>query len=760
MNSTMKSNLPPNPYRRSPIKKLEGLAGRDSELKTIRYYLRITASGQSPHLALLGQRGVGKTSLLNGAESIAKELKLLPVRLDMNEQKAKSPGRFWHDMYQTLVLTMAKAGCWGGTQGIIYAELLRMFYARQPGSIEKAVLQIPYVFSCHQGSIDDFDCPDALIRTDFEVCLVELENKGFNGIALLIDEADCLGQNVPLLQMFRNIFQVVERCSLLLAGTDAVFPALSEVFSPIPRQFHRVDVKPFAHWSVTMELVLYPLSKDFANIIAPEPSVIRELHELCGGAPDEVQLYCHHMYRNVEDGSSKQMVLSPQVFRGVLREYRSNTPTNIDAVLNAIERLPDKLLCDSNWLSRRKLTLDENIRVSILRQELKLNRMLTVDERSEIISDLTEGYCKLFEAGISETDNHIQLVGTPLTAGFWKSFVNVERGKRWAWDDRSFAYSLYQSLTNAIGRACKISGRIDNIHGKNAVEALQTLRNDEIPQEFDEGMREMIGAALFALEKKTTKVIDVTFQIDSPAGKQTFQSRFFEHNDVQLTIEHLHEWIENNRPLLASNEVEITVVCFDRWELPSPDELHRLGRISGYRIPEAFGPNEMNQAIIQFKNGKIEECMNTFSKMLADKEESSVRNNLAFCQLLSGNIIDGLLNATKAVEKDYHPLYELNKGIGEFLIGNMDLAGQSLRNALQQILHPANDFDVSVLYVLVLEPEGKKVNSHEELPIDAAILINLFRMGDSTKDELHVALAKHYPEKVEAWLAIIVPQET
>jgi len=56
MNAVTKPNLPPNPYKRSPIKKREDLAGRARELKTIRYYLNLTASGQSPHLALIGQR--------------------------------------------------------------------------------------------------------------------------------------------------------------------------------------------------------------------------------------------------------------------------------------------------------------------------------------------------------------------------------------------------------------------------------------------------------------------------------------------------------------------------------------------------------------------------------------------------------------------------------------------------------------------------------------------------------------------------------
>jgi hypothetical protein len=270
MSQANKTELPPNPYKLKPVKRLEDLAGRARERKAIRYYLNLTATGDSPHLALIGQRGVGKTSLLNGAEAIARELKLLPVRLDMNEQKAKSPGRFWHDLYQSLALSMVKAGCWGGEQGTIYAELLRMLHARQPGSLEKAVIQIPFVFSCHQGSIDTFECPDALVVSDFNACLLELQSKGFSGIALLIDEADCIGKNVPLLQMFRNIFQTVEHCSLVLAGTEAVFPALSEVFSPIPRQFHRIDVKPFARWSDTMDLVLRPLPKELFETVAPK----------------------------------------------------------------------------------------------------------------------------------------------------------------------------------------------------------------------------------------------------------------------------------------------------------------------------------------------------------------------------------------------------------------------------------------------------------------------------------------------------------
>gem|GEM_PF-3424386 len=754
MTQTTKPTLPPNPYKRSPIKQLNDLAGRARERKTIRYYLNLTATGDSPHLALIGQRGVGKTSLLNGADAIARELKLLPVRLDMNELKAKSLGRFWHDLYQTLALSMAKAGCWGGEQGVIYAELLRMIHSRQPGSLESAVMQIPYVFSCHQGSIDEFECPDALVVHDFNACLTELRTKGLTGIALLIDEADCLGKNVPLLQMFRNIFQTVENCSLILAGTDAVFPALSEVFSPIPRQFHRIDVKPFAQWPDTMDLVLLPIPKELHKLIGPDLTVFQELHELCGGAPDEVQLYSHHMYRSVEDGSSKRMALSPQVFREVLREYRSNTPANVDAVLNAIERLPDKLLFKSKWLSRRSLTLDENIQVSTLTRELKRDKPHSPEERSEIASEMTNGYRTLFEAGISESKNCIRLAGAPLSAGFWKSYVEVEREKRWSWDDHSFAANLQRPIIWAVKQACGAEAFINIQLGDSAIQGLFALRAGKTVTDVGDSLGEMIVSALFARNAKATHAVDVTFQMDSRAGQKTIQVRFVENPASEIKQAQISEWIGTHKELFSGNEISLVMREFTRWVLPSSVELHTLGRISEIPIPKLFGPNAGEQAVNLFESGDIQGAADSFARLLADKEEDSIRNNLGFCQILLGRTAEALENVKKAMADDYKPLYELNKGVGEFLEGDRDAAKQSLQNALQQVQAPDARFDPwAVSSVLVLEPTDRKVWYCNDLAIDAAILINLWRVGDLARPELETKLATVYPDKAQAWLA-------
>lgn len=145
--------------------------------------------------------------------------------------------------------------------------------------------------------------------------------------------------------------------------------------------------------------------------------------------------------------------------------------------------------------------------------------------------------------------------------------------------------------------------------------------------------------------------------------------------------------------------------------------------------------------------------MDTFSRMLNDKEASYVRNNLAFCQLLTGNVVVGLENASKAVAGDYEPLFELNKGLGEFLGGSVEAAKKSLRNALEQLHAPESKFDPSTAYCLVLAPTLNKVSSHEKLPVDAAILLNLWRMGATTRAELETALAKLYADKAQPWLA-------
>ena len=214
--------LPPNPYTLGPIKSRDRLAARSGELKDIEYYLRLAEAGQSPHLALIGQRGVGKTSLLLAVSSLARARHLLPVAIDLTESKVRSAGVFWHDFYSTLILAAARAGCWGGATGPIYSSLLEQLYHRKVIDLELAVLQFPLVIARHDGDLPSLPCPDSLIVHDFGAVRDELQANGLQGIALLLDEGDCLGAHRSLLQTLRNVLQRVRGESavdVISAGT-------------------------------------------------------------------------------------------------------------------------------------------------------------------------------------------------------------------------------------------------------------------------------------------------------------------------------------------------------------------------------------------------------------------------------------------------------------------------------------------------------------------------------------------------------------
>jgi tetratricopeptide (TPR) repeat protein len=138
--------------------------------------------------------------------------------------------------------------------------------------------------------------------------------------------------------------------------------------------------------------------------------------------------------------------------------------------------------------------------------------------------------------------------------------------------------------------------------------------------------------------------------------------------------------------------------------------------------------------------------------MLSDKESHQTRNNLAFCQILSGEIDAGLQNLAEALKRNYEPLYELNKGIAEYLAGNIDLAKDNLKNALKELREHGDIFFTDASYALIVEPDKKTAKPYEDMLIEVAILINLWLMGDLTRGELETRITKLVPEKAQSLL--------
>jgi len=312
-----------NPYDFiTPVKDPKLFAGREEELKEIDYYLDLSHS-KSPkytHLALIGERASGKTSLLNMIESMANEKGFLAVRIPLNKETSSNDILFFKEAFDGIMTKGAEKGMYGGIGEKIYGAFRKMI------DMLDVSAEIPILFGTayvglkkkeHEAGI----AQHVLIH-DLKELSSEAGKRGIPTIVLLFDECNLLAQNETLLQKIRNAFMEVEGYILAFSGTEKMFPAISDVFSPIPRFFKRINVENFKHIKDTEECLLKPLNEEETK--AFDRSCVVEIHNITNGSPYEINLIAHYMYRRWKEGKNLKIGLSPEV---------------LDDVLNEIERL-------------------------------------------------------------------------------------------------------------------------------------------------------------------------------------------------------------------------------------------------------------------------------------------------------------------------------------------------------------------------------------------------------------------------------------
>jgi hypothetical protein len=87
--------------------------------------------------------------------------------------------------------------------------------------------------------------PQQVLLHDLRELKEEARRQGIPTIVLLFDECDLLAENEVTLQKIRNVFIEVDGYILVFSGTEKMFSSISNVFSPFPRFFKRIDVEKF-----------------------------------------------------------------------------------------------------------------------------------------------------------------------------------------------------------------------------------------------------------------------------------------------------------------------------------------------------------------------------------------------------------------------------------------------------------------------------------------------------------------------------------
>ena len=111
-----------NPYDFSrPVSEPNLFIGRRKELEEIHYYLdQGTLNSRPTHLAIIGPRAAGKTSLLNIIELDAAKRGYCAVRIDLDESDTVTEVQFFFKLLDAVLFRTCESGAYGGIQGKTY----------------------------------------------------------------------------------------------------------------------------------------------------------------------------------------------------------------------------------------------------------------------------------------------------------------------------------------------------------------------------------------------------------------------------------------------------------------------------------------------------------------------------------------------------------------------------------------------------------------------------------------------------------------
>ncbi|MFE1438101.1 AAA family ATPase [Streptomyces sp. NPDC058739] len=333
-----------NPYDyRNPVREASVFAGRDEEVAAITYELDQAAVDQpSVCIVLHGPRAAGKTSLLNAIERIAAARGLTTARVELIEGDGE-PIALFRKLYDELVSTIAARAGQNLTDAPFDVAAIRRVMAGGGDAASVAPLEFPEAVALAgpTGRV-----PEAALRADLSFFVQLLGHP----ITLLVDEAQLIAVDARTLSVLRFLTTRVDGLFLVLAGTSGLIDRITEVHSPILRQFKEIEVRAFIEWEDVKNCIQRPL-RGAGIYDVTSHGLVSSLHQLTDGNPYAIQLYCHEMFARWQQGVTDHMKLTPEVLEGIRSRMESSRNVLDRSLIRAVRAMNRRDLIAFNVLT-------------------------------------------------------------------------------------------------------------------------------------------------------------------------------------------------------------------------------------------------------------------------------------------------------------------------------------------------------------------------------------------------------------------------
>jgi hypothetical protein len=326
-------------------------AARLKEREELDYYLDFARTApRHINVALVGQRASGKTSLLNYTEQAAKQKGIITCRIDLDEENVASSYAFFFKILDAIISASVRENAFGGLEGKFwetYRDLCASFKYDVDPEFMPFMFPTIYARVMAAGTSHMAPFPDNEFAQDLELISTSMGKK----FCLIFDECDLLGNSRGILQKLRNIIQRSTGFIFVFAGTPKLFPVMDDVFSPIVRQFKKIEVRDFVDIDDTRECIRKPLEllneRDPSEFFPLDNlGLLREIHTLTSGRPYEIQLLCHSMFKKIQQHQASQMALDLAVLEDVQNELVSGQSLRERVVIQGVRKLSNDEMID------------------------------------------------------------------------------------------------------------------------------------------------------------------------------------------------------------------------------------------------------------------------------------------------------------------------------------------------------------------------------------------------------------------------------
>jgi type II secretory pathway predicted ATPase ExeA len=322
-----------NPFNRGIPDPTE-IVGRYEQIKVFRSYLDATINRKPISMSVIGIRGIGKTTLLRKYENIVESSNGIAIRIDMLE------GDDLESMCKKILYELSVK--------IREKSMLKILSSKIGRFLKSYSIEIKYnEFGLKIETVRD---KEQILSTVLKEKLIEVwKNVGneVSSIVFLIDESEYLENITGALMFLRNVFSRLAEFNcgytIVLSGKLTFHKKMSELFSPLTRYFHPLELGPLTE-SEVKELIDSELAK---TSIEMSDKCLKLILQESQGHPYVVVTMCWVLYDRLPQSEnvitelhfkacseSIMGMLSRELFRGMYEK----TPEYERNVLNQIAK--------------------------------------------------------------------------------------------------------------------------------------------------------------------------------------------------------------------------------------------------------------------------------------------------------------------------------------------------------------------------------------------------------------------------------------